>query len=85
MDTGIPCYKPEAYKWHHLVFEFERTGDNKTRFVSVTLNGKKSYINKYYNARGGGYSELNVAFQMDGNYQQKDYKVWLDKVHMTWW
>ena len=85
MDTGIPCYKPEAYKWHHLLLEFERTNDRKTRFVSVTLNGKKSYINKYYYSRSGGYSELNVAFQMDGNYQQKDYKVWLDKVHMTWW
>ncbi len=85
MDTGIPCYKPEAYKWHHLVLEFERTSDYKTRFVSVTLNGTKNYINKYYNVRSGGYSELNVAFQMDGNFEQKDYKVWLDKVNMTWW
>jgi hypothetical protein len=85
MDAGLPCIKPEAYKWHHLVLEFQRTSDRKTRFVSVTVNGSKNYVDKYFNAKSGGSSELNVAFQMDGNYQQKDYSVWLDKVNMTWW
>jgi hypothetical protein len=49
------------------------------------LNGNKSYINRYYAPRASSASELNVAFQMDGNYAATSYKVWLDKVTLTAW
>jgi hypothetical protein len=29
--------------------------------------------------------ELNIAFQMDGNYAQTPYKVWLDKATLKAW
>ena len=58
---------------------------NQGTFVSVTLNGVKSYINKTYNQIPSGVSELNVAFQMDGNYAQQAFDVWLDKVSLNYW
>jgi mRNA-degrading endonuclease toxin of MazEF toxin-antitoxin module len=82
--TGIPCTRPAAYQWHHLVWEFKREGDY-TKFISVTLDGKKSYINRSYLSRPSGAYELNVAYQMDGNYNQTDYSTWLDKVKLTYW
>ncbi|HWR37124.1 MAG TPA: Ig-like domain-containing protein [Clostridia bacterium] len=84
-STGIPCAKPAAYKWHHLVWEFQRTSDNKVKFISVTLNGKKSYVNRVYAPKSSGANEVNVAFQMDGDKYQTDYSVWLDKVTLTYW
>lgn len=85
VKTGIPCTKAAAYKWHHLIWEFQRTSDKRVKFVSVTLNGKKSYVNRTYNSKTSGASEINVAFQMDGDKYQTDYSVWLDKVKLTYW
>ncbi len=82
--TGISCPAPPTYKWNHVVWEFERVG-GKLHFISVTLNGVKRYIDKYYAPTRVNASELNVAFQMDGNYQQKSYKVWLDKLTLRAW
>lgn len=85
VSTGIACPAPPTYTWNHLTLEFQRTNDKKLNFVAVTLNGKKSYINRYYAPRAVSARELNVAFQMDGNYVNKNYIVWLDQVKLTAW
>jgi hypothetical protein len=48
VNTGIGCSAPPAYRWNHLVLEFQRNS-NQATFVSVTLNGAKSYINRTFN------------------------------------
>lgn len=84
--TGAPCNYIEPYKWHHLVEEFERTPDGKVRYVSITLDGVKHYINRYYSPQyvGGGY-DINVAIQLDGNSSMTNYKLWADKITLTYW
>jgi hypothetical protein len=42
-------------------------------------------VNRTYSPKSSGVSELNVAFQMDGNKDMTDYQVWLDKVTLTAW
>lgn len=84
VQTGIACAMPAAYTWHHLVLEFERVND-QAKFVSLTLNGKKSYINKVFRPKSGNYSELNVAFQLDGNKENRNYSAWLDTVKLSAW
>jgi hypothetical protein len=83
-STGLACPAPPTYQWNHLTWEFERV-NGQLHFVALTLNGNKSYINRYYAPRASSASELNVAFQMDGNYAATSYKVWLDKVTLTAW
>ncbi len=85
IKTGIPCSPPQAYTWNHLVLEFQRTSGGKAAFVAVTLNGKKSYINRSYYPKSANAYELNAAFQMDGNGSAVDYSVWLDKVRLIGW
>jgi hypothetical protein len=85
VKTGIPCTPPQAYTWNHLVLEFQRTSTGMAKFVAVTLNGTKSYINKSFWPQASGVNELNVAFQMDGNGVETNYSVWLDKVNMNAW
>lgn len=84
-STGIPCSAPTAYKWHHLTWQFQRTSSGSVKFISVTLDGKTSYVNRTYSPQASGVQELNVAFQMDGNSSMTDYDVWVDKVSLSAW
>jgi hypothetical protein len=84
VNSGIPCAKPAAYKWNRLVWEFRREG-NYVVYVSVTLNGQKTYVNRSFLSLAVNARELNVAFQMDGNHNQTDYSVWLDRVTLNYW
>lgn len=84
-STGIPCSAPSAYRWHHLTWQFQRTSGSQVKFVSVTLDGATHYVNRTYAPKSSGVSELNAAFQMDGNKTMTDYQVWLDKVTLTAW
>ena len=83
VSTGASC-QVNGNSWNHLTWEFERV-NGQTHFVAVTLNGYRQTVNKYFNSKPGGYDELNVAFQMDGNRNQDDYQVWLDKVSLYAW
>lgn len=83
-STGIPCTRPAAYKWHHLTWEFQRA-NGKVKFISVTLDGKKSYVNRTYSPQTRSAKELNVAFQMDGNGSATPYSVWVDKISLKAW
>jgi hypothetical protein len=83
--TSFPCTVPTAYSWHHLIFEFHRTSTGKTQFVSISIDGRKLYVNRSYSPRASSLKTVNVAFQMDGNSTQTDYSTWLDSMKVSWW
>ena len=82
--TNIACPPPAAFVWHHVTWEFTRN-DNQTIFVALTFDGVKHYLNWAYWAKPWSGSEINVAFQMDGDYAQHPYSVWLDNVTLAYW
>src|SRR5262245_29742691 len=82
--TGIACAMPAAYQWHHLTWQFYRDSA-KIYFVSVTLDGVTHYVNRSYNAKPVNAAEVNVAFQMDGDYAMHSYSAWLDNVTLRAW
>lgn len=84
ISTGIACSAPTAFQWHHLTWQFKRTTTNVI-FVSFTYDGVTHYVNRSYPARASGVHELNVAFQMDGDFAMHAYSTWLDKVSLTYW
>ena len=84
MQTGIACSEPAAYAWNHLTLEFQRA-NGQVKFLSVTLNGKKSYINRAYSPQSSSVSELNVAIQIDADGSNTPYHEWADKVNLTAW
>ena len=81
--TSVPCRVPAAYTWNHIRLASHRNSNGSMTFVSVTVNGHTYYFNQTYWPRAASSSELNVAFQMDGNGTQTDYSVWLDRVTLT--
>ena len=84
ISTGIPCSAPTAFVWHHLTWEFQRTSTNVI-FVGFTYDGVTHYVNRSYPARSSSVHEMNVAFQMDGDFAMHAYSTWLDKVALTYW
>ena len=82
--TNIACPPPTAFVWHHLTWEFTRNS-GQTIFVALTFDGVKHYLNTAYSAKPVGGTEINVAFQMDGDFAQHAYSVWLDNVTLTYW
>jgi len=86
-STGIPCPPLPTYKWNHVVIESERTWDNKVKFISITFNGVKKYINVAVSRRiaPSDWLGINIHFQINGNYQQEDYDVWMDKWALKYW
>lgn len=84
MSTGVPCTVPTAFTWHHLTWEFKRTA-TAVIYVGFTYDGVTHYVNRSYPAGGSGVHELNVAFQMDGDFAMHAYSTWLDRVTLVYW
>ncbi len=82
--TAVPCGVPAANVWHHLTWELQRNA-SQTIFIAVTIDGVRHVVNQTYYARAVSASEVNVAFQMDGDYAQHSYSVWLDNVTLRYW
>lgn len=83
--TGVPCAVVSAKTWHHLTWQVERV-NNQVHYISVTLDDNAMPVDKYYDPQlNYGGSDVNVAFQMDGDYRQDPYSVWLDNVSLSSW
>ncbi|HLJ30475.1 MAG TPA: Ig-like domain-containing protein [Candidatus Angelobacter sp.] len=82
--TGVGCSMPSAFTWHHLTWQVYRDSSS-THFVSVTLDGATHYVNATYGSEPMGASEINVAFQMDGDFAQHNYSAWLNFVTLRYW
>jgi len=64
----------------------QRTSDNHLLYQSITLNGVTSTLNWYFAAGSSpGWNGITVNYQMDGNYAQQPYTVWLDRLNFSYW
>ncbi|HLH06032.1 MAG TPA: hypothetical protein VKW78_02210 [Terriglobales bacterium] len=81
--TSAPCAVFPANQWIHLVWTFERAG-NQVHYVSLQVDNNTYPLDLYYsNQPNWSMGQINVAFQMDGDANQTPYNVWLDKVNLT--
>jgi len=84
VPTGIAC-NPVDNSWNHVTIQVQRTSDNQLLYESISLNGVTSQVNDTY-APGTAPSNwygITINYQMDGNYQQAPYSVYLDQ--LTFW
>jgi hypothetical protein len=83
--TWLPCKPFAANRWTHIVWSFERIG-TKVHYISLQLNGSTIPLNIYWGYQSSyPNSDINIAFQMDGDYRQDPYHVWLDKLTVAAW
>ena len=72
-------------QWHHLTWTDERV-NGQTHYISVALDGVVYTVDKYYKPQQNyNGDDVNVAFQLDGDYRQDPYSVWLDNVSLSSW
>jgi major membrane immunogen (membrane-anchored lipoprotein) len=84
VTTGIPCY-PMDNQWNHLVLQVSRNSSNQLVYKSITLNGETHTLNwTYAPFSAPGWYGVTVNYQMDGNYRQDDYSVYVDKLNLTY-
>ena len=83
-STGVTCVMPAANAWHHITWEFQRT-DTSITYVAFTIDGATHYINKVTAPTPSTVSEINVAFQMDGDFAMHAFSAWLDNVTLSYW
>jgi hypothetical protein len=90
IQTALGCPVFPANKWIHFTWNLERV-NGKMHYISLVVNGVTHSLNLYMNPEtsyiqsGAERQDINVAFQMDGDYRQDPYYVWLDKVSLTAW
>ena len=83
IPTSIACNPFPANTWTHLVWNVERVG-NQVHYISLTVGDQTFNVDTYFqNQPDWTLEEIDVAFQMDGNYAQQPYNVWLDEVSLT--
>ena len=84
IPTGIAC-NPINNSWNHLTLQVQRTESNQLLYQSITLNGVTSTLNQYYNAGSApGWWGVTINYQMDGNYRQSSYSVYLDELTLSY-
>jgi len=84
VPTGIPC-NPTNNAWNHLVLQVQRTSDNQLLYQSITLNGLTHVLNKTYGPfSAAGWNGITINYQMDGDYKQTPYTVYLDNLNFTY-
>ncbi len=84
ISTGIPC-NPVNNAWNHLVLQVQRTSDNKLKYQSITLNGQTHVLNSTFPPFSApGWYGITVNYQMDGDYKQTPYTVYVDKLNFTY-
>jgi hypothetical protein len=83
VPTDAPCTHFPSNAWIHLVWTLERVGD-QVHYMTLQVDDQTYNIDTYYTAQSKWFAdEIDVAFQMDGNYAQQPYNVWLDHVTLN--
>jgi len=84
ISTGIPC-NPIENGWNHLTLQVARTSSNQLLYKSITFNGVTHVLNwTYYPFSAVGWYGVTVNYQMDGNYKQSPYTVYVDRLNFTY-
>jgi hypothetical protein len=84
VPTGVSC-NPLNNSWNHLTIQVQRTSNNQLLYQSITLNGKTSSLNQYYNPGSAiGWHGVTINYQEDGNNVQSPYSVYLDQLTFTY-
>lgn len=83
IPTSVDCVHFPSQTWIHLIWNLERVG-NQVHYMTLNVAGQEYDVDTYYTAQPKWYQEeIDVAFQMDGNYKQQPYNVWLDNVTLN--
>jgi hypothetical protein len=84
VPTGIPCY-PNSSSWNHVTINVQRNADNQLQYDSITLNGVTSTLNwTFGHGLAPNWYGVTINYQMDGDYKQDSYNIYLDNLTFSY-
>lgn len=85
IPTGIACY-PVSSAWNHVTIQVQRTATNQLLYESISLNGITGTLNQYYDpgTAPSTWYGITINYQMDGNYEQSPYSIYLDELTFSY-
>jgi len=85
LTTSAPCTRPLPLTWQHVVIETERTTDSREHFISITVDGRQSLVNKYVYPESGSGASVGVHLEADANGQAAPFNIYWDEFNFTAW
>ena len=83
VPISVACNHFPSQTWIHLIWQLERVG-NQVHYISLTVADQTYNVDAYFGAQANWtQEEIDIAFQMDGNFKQQPYAVWLDEVNLV--
>jgi len=82
VPSGFSCYPVDG--WNHLVIQVQRTSDDHLLFQSITLNDQKNTLNRYDSPTSTSWYGVTINYQLDGNYKEEPYSIFLDELNFTY-
>ena len=81
--TTVPCTPFPANTWQHIVWQVYRTGV-AVHYVSVTINGHTHGVNVQLGRQPFWTgADIDVSVQLDGDFNQDPYNVWIDSMKLS--
>jgi hypothetical protein len=85
VPSNVACPRLPANHWVHFTWEFERSG-NKVHYIALTRDGNRQPVDMWLAAQQNWKAyEISVAVQLDGNFRQQPYSIYVDKMSLTAW
>jgi hypothetical protein len=86
VPTPVNCQRLNRDTWTHFEWKFERSG-SQVHYISVVINGKEYGVDKWLGVQHNysGQDSINAAVQLDGDYQQRPYELFVDNLKLTYW
>jgi len=85
VPSSVDCIPFAANSWTHIIWDFERV-NGQVHYIDLTINGLTQPVNMYFAPLANvNASEINVAVQLDGDYAQDSYSMWIDSATLSHW
>jgi hypothetical protein len=86
IDTSVPCPKFPTGQWNRIKWYLQRTSDNRTHYISVTVNNTTYKLDRYWPSKSTSWGNtFGVQFQQDLNGSAADHTMWIDRVRVWMW
>lgn len=85
IPSGLSCAVFQAHSWNHFTWNLERV-NGKVHYISLAINNVTYPVEMWeYPQTNVDARELNAAVQLDGDWRQDPYSIWVNQISITAW
>jgi hypothetical protein len=85
IPSSLTCAVFRANSWNHFTWNLERV-NGKVHYISLAINGTTYPVEMWeYPQSNVDARELNAAVQLDGDWRQDPYSIWVNEISITAW